>query len=213
MIETIDEPQKVISDPGIDAVAICTPVGLHYPLAKEAIKAGKHIWVEKPLSFTSWHCEELIELAEKHNVRIFVDHTFIYTSAVRKIRDIVQSNELGEILYYDSVRVNLGLFQHDVNVIWDLAAHDISIMSYVMDKPVTAVVAHGIANYNSHENLAHISLYFEENCFAHFHVNWTSPVKIRRTLIGGDKKMLVYDDMQTSEKVKVYVSGVKMTTP
>jgi predicted dehydrogenase len=213
MIDVYDDYKKVLADPSIDAVAIATPVNLHYPMAKEALLAGKHVWVEKPLSYTSAHCEELVELADKHKLSLFVDHTFIYTSAVQKIREIVRRNELGDILYFDSVRVNLGLFQHDVNVIWDLAAHDISIMSYVMEQPIVAVVAHGIANYNSHENLAHISLYFKENCFAHFHVNWTSPVKIRRILIGGNKKMLVYDDMQTSEKVKVYDSGVKISTP
>src|SRR3972149_8789759 len=165
--------------------------------------------VEKPFTSTSQQAEELLEIAEKKNLRIFIDHTFIYTGAVRKMKEIVTKGELGKILHFDSVRINLGLFQKDINVIWDLAPHDLSIMNYVLShlKP-TAVSANGIANYNGKENIAHISLYFEENCFAHFHVNWTSPVKIRRMIVGGDKKMLVFDDMENFEKIKVYDAGV-----
>jgi len=193
----------------IDAVVIATPVQSHYTIAKQALEAGKHIWVEKPFTSTSQQAEELLEIAEKKNLRIFIDHTFIYTGAVRKMKEIVTKGELGKILHFDSVRINLGLFQKDINVIWDLAPHDLSIMNYVLShlKP-TAVSANGIANYNGKENIAHISLYFEENCFAHFHVNWTSPVKIRRMIVGGDKKMLVFDDMENFEKIKVYDAGV-----
>ena len=193
----------------IDAVGIATPVQSHYTIAKQALEAGKHIWVEKPFTSTSQQAEELLEIAEKKNLRIFIDHTFIYTGAVRKMKEIVTKGELGKILHFDSVRINLGLFQKDINVIWDLAPHDLSIMNYVLShlKP-TAVSANGIANYNGKENIAHISLYFEENCFAHFHVNWTSPVKIRRMIVGGDKKMLVFDDMENFEKIKVYDAGV-----
>lgn len=196
--------------PSIDAIAIATPVDTHFPLAKTALEAGKHIWVEKPFTATSEQARELIELAEKKNLNIFVDHTFIYTGAVRKIKEIVDRGELGEIIHFDSVRINLGLFQHDVNVIWDLAPHDLSIMHYILDKKVAAVSANGIANYYSHENIAHLSVYFEGNCFAHFHLNWTSPVKIRRMIVGGKKKMLVFDDMENSEKLKVYDSGVEI---
>jgi predicted dehydrogenase len=196
--------------PTIDAIAIATPVDSHYSIAKMALEAGKHIWVEKPFTATSAQAKELITLAERKNLNIFVDHTFIYTGAVRKIKEISERGELGDIIYFDSVRINLGLFQHDVNVLWDLAPHDLSIMQYILNKKVTAVSANGIANYYSHENLAHLSVYFEENCFAHFHVNWTSPVKIRRMLIGGKKKMLVFDDMENSEKIKVYDSGVEI---
>lgn len=193
----------------IDAIVIATPVDSHFPLAKKALEAGKHIWVEKPFTATSQHAEELLELADKKNLRIFVDHTFIYTGAVRKMKEIVEKGELGKILHFDSVRINLGLFQKDINVIWDLAPHDLSIMNYVLShlKPI-AVSANGIANYNGKENIAHISLYFEENCFAHFHVNWTSPVKIRRMIVGGDNKMLVFDDMENFEKIKVYDAGI-----
>jgi predicted dehydrogenase len=195
----------------IDAVVIATPVESHFTLAKQALEAGKHIWVEKPFTSTSQQGEELLEIAEKKNLRIFIDHTFIYTGAVRKMKEIVTKGELGKILHFDSVRINLGLFQKDINVIWDLAPHDLSIMNYVLShlKP-TAVSANGIANYNGKENIAHLSLYFEENCFAHFHVNWTSPVKIRRMIVGGDKKMLVFDDMENFEKIKVYDTGVDM---
>lgn len=196
-----------------DAVIIATPVETHYPLAKKSLEKGKHIWVEKPFTATSEQAEELLELADRKNLKIFVDHTFIYTGAVRKMKEIVSTGELGKILQFDSVRINLGLFQKDINVIWDLAPHDLSIMNYVLShlKPV-AVSANGIANYNGKENIAHISLYFEENCFAHFHVNWTSPVKIRRMIVGGDKKMLVFDDMENFEKIKVYDAGVDFKT-
>ncbi|QQS34911.1 MAG: Gfo/Idh/MocA family oxidoreductase [Ignavibacteriales bacterium] len=196
-----------------DAIVIATPVDSHFNFAKKALESGKHIWVEKPFTSNSRQAEELIELADKKNLKIFVDHTFIYTGAVRKMKQLVSSGELGKVLYFDSVRVNLGLFQNDVNVMWDLAPHDLSIMNYVIsDHKVTGVCATGIANYNGHENIAHLSVYFDDNCFAHFHVNWTSPVKIRRMMIGGDKKMLVFDDMENFEKIKVYDSGVEINT-
>ncbi len=197
----------------VDAVAIATPVDTHFKLAKEALKNGKHIWVEKPFTATVQQAEELIELADKKNLKIFVDHTFIYTGAVKKMKELVTEGELGQILYFDSVRINLGLFQRDVNVIWDLAPHDLSIMNYVISgEKVSAVSAHGIANYNGKENIAHLSLYFTNKCFAHFHVNWTSPVKIRKMIVGGDKKMLVFDDMENFEKIKVYDAGIDMKT-
>jgi predicted dehydrogenase len=196
----------------VDAIAIATPVDTHYRFSKEALLAGKHIWVEKPFTSTSAEAEELIEIADKKNLKIFVDHTFIYTGAVRKMKELAESSELGKLLYFDSVRINLGIFQKDINVTWDLAPHDLSIMHYVMgnDHKVAAVSANGIANYNGKENIAHLSVYFEDNCFAHFHVNWTSPVKIRKMIVGGDKKMLVFDDMENFEKIKVYNSGVEM---
>ena len=195
----------------LDIIGIAAPVDVHFKLAKKALKAGKHIWVEKPFTSTSAQGEELIEIAEAKNLKIFVDHTFIYTGAVRKMKELVDNKELGNILQFDSVRINLGLFQRDINVIWDLAPHDLSIMNYVIgEHKVSAVSAHGIANYNGKENIAHISVYFEDNCFAHFHVNWTSPVKIRKMIVGGDKKMLVFDDMENFEKIKVYDAGIEM---
>ena len=194
-----------------DAIVIATPVNTHYKLAKMALESGKHVWVEKPYTSNSEQAIELNEIGQKNNLNIFVDHTFIYTGAVKKIKELVDSGELGNILYFDSVRINLGLFQHDVNVIWDLAPHDLSIMDYIIsNKNVKSVSAHGIANFYDHENVAHISIYFDNNCFAHFHVNWTSPVKIRRMIIGGEKKMLVFDDMENSEKIKIYDSGIQM---
>lgn len=193
-----------------DIIVISTPVDTHYKLAKKALESGKHIWVEKPFTSTSNEAEELIEIADKRNLKIFVDHTFIYNGAVIKIKELIDKNELGNIIYFDSERINLGLFQRDVNVVWDLAPHDLSIMTYLLTKhKAKALVANGIANFKGKENLAHICIYFEDNCFAHFHVNWVSPVKIRRIIVGGDKKMLVYDDMENFEKIKVYDSGVE----
>jgi len=197
----------------VDIIAIATPVSTHYTFAKSALEHSKHIWVEKPFTTTSQQSQELIKIADSKNLKIFVDHTFIYTGAIIKIKEIVDKGDLGDVVYFDSVRVNLGLFQHDVNVIWDLAPHDLSIMKYILPKKkITGVTANGIANYYDLENIAHISVYFENNCHAHFHVNWTSPVKIRRILICGTKKMLVYDDMENIEKIKIYDRSVSIKT-
>ncbi|HEY6625585.1 MAG TPA: Gfo/Idh/MocA family oxidoreductase, partial [Ignavibacteriaceae bacterium] len=196
---------QAVIDSDTDIIVISTPVDTHYKLAKKALDSGKHIWVEKPFTSTSKEAEELIEIADKRNLKIFVDHTFIYNGAVIKIKELIDKNELGNIIYFDSERINLGLFQRDVNVIWDLAPHDLSIMTYLLiNHKAKALAANGIANFKGKENLAHICIYFEDNCFAHFHVNWVSPVKIRRIIVGGDKKMLVYDDMENFEKIKVY---------
>jgi predicted dehydrogenase len=196
-----------------DIIVIATPVDTHYFFAKKALEEGKHIWVEKPFTSTSEEAEDLINIAESKNLKIFVDHTFIYNGAVRKMKELVEKDVLGNVIYFDSERINLGLFQKDVNVVWDLAPHDLSIMHHLLNKhKVKALSANGIANYNGKENLAHICVYFEDNCFAHFHVNWISPLKIRRIIVGGDKKMLVYDDMENFEKIKVYDSGVEFPT-
>lgn len=191
-----------------DLIVIATPVASHFPIAKKALENNKHIWVEKPFTASVSEAEELVEIAESRNLKIFVDHTFIYNGAVIKMKELIEKDELGNILYFDSERINLGLFQKDVNVIWDLAPHDLSIMQYILGKKAKAISANGIANFNGRENIAHISIYFEDNCFAHFHVNWVSPVKIRRMIVGGTKKMLVYDDMENFEKIKVYDSGI-----
>lgn len=209
-INIAENYEDIFTSKEIEIVVVATPVDKHYEIAKKALQAGKHIWVEKPYTSTSEQAKELNSIAEEKGLTIFVDHTFIYTGAVRKMKDLADSNELGDILYFDSVRINLGLFQSDVNVIWDLAPHDLSIMFYVLNKKPVSVSANGIANFYGHENVAHISVYFENNCFAHFHVNWTSPVKIRRMIAGGTKKMLVFDDMENSEKIKVYDSGIEM---
>jgi len=202
---------ELIDDPNIKAVAIATPVSTHFDLAMAALRAGKHVWVEKPLTSSSEQAMQLIEEAQRRNLVLHVDHTFIYTGAVRRIKELVSRNELGEIYYYDSVRVNLGLFQYDVNVVWDLAVHDLSIIDYVLPCKPIAVSATGIGHIaNGPENIAYLTLFFEGNMIAHLHVNWLAPLKIRRTLIGGSRKMIVYDDLEPSEKVKVYDKGIDL---
>jgi predicted dehydrogenase len=208
-IKTTTDHRDLLVDPNIDAIAIATPVSTHYEIAMQALKAGKHVLVEKPMTATSEQAIRLVEEAERLSRILMVDHTFVYTGAVRKIRDLVEQNELGEIYYYDSVRVNLGLFQHDVNVIWDLAVHDLSIMDYVLGVFPVAVSATGMSHLSGQpENVAYVTLFFETNMIAHLHVNWLSPVKVRRTLVGGSLKMIVYDDLEPSERIKVYDKGV-----
>ena len=206
------DPTDVVKSPDIDVVAVVTPVWTHYPLAKAALENGKHVFVEKPFTCSVTQAEELIELAESKNLKIMVDHTFLFTGAVKKIRQLVEEGALGDLYYYDSLRVNLGLFQHDVNVIWDLAPHDLSIMDHVIrDKP-EAVVATGERHLNGVEDVAFITVYFPRRIIAHVNVNWLSPVKVRTTLIGGEKKMLVWNDLEADEKIKVYDKGVTMCT-
>ena len=212
-IEVTSDHDAVIARPDIDIVAIATPVSSHFEIAKNALLAGKHCFIEKPMTASVVEAEELIELAERRGLKLFVDHTFIYTGAVRKMKEIITSGRLGEIYYFDSVRVNLGLFQHDVNVIWDLAPHDLSIMDYLLGKKPLAVSAIGSCHVgNDLEDIAYLTLEFENNLIAHFHVNWLAPMKIRKTLIGGTKSMIVYDDTEASEKVKVYDKGIDVTT-
>jgi predicted dehydrogenase len=209
-IRTIKDPMELIRSADVDAVAIVTPVFAHHELAKAALLAGKHIFVEKPFTATSAQARELVELAAKKNLRIMVDHTFLFTGAVKKIKELIDSGELGKLMFYDSVRVNLGLFQHDVNVIWDLAPHDLSIMAHVIDRKPKAISAHGSVHFEGgFEDVAYVAVEFEGGEFiAHFHVNWLSPVKIRKTLISGAKKMLVWDDLDADEKIKIYDRGV-----
>jgi predicted dehydrogenase len=200
---------EVFADPSIDAVAIVTPVSTHFDLAIEALRAGKHVLVAKPLAASSEQAVQLIETAEERGRVLMVDHTFLYTGAVRKIKELIDSNGLGRLYYYDSIRVNLGLFQHDVNVLWDLAAHDLSIMDYLLDRRPVAVAATGAAHIPGQPvNMAYLTCHFDDNVLAHLHVNWLAPVKVRRTLIGGDRQMIVYDDLEPSEKVKVYNKGI-----
>jgi len=212
-IATCSDPAEVIRSASIDAVAIVTPVWTHYDLTKAALENGKHVFVEKPFAANSTQAEELIELAAKKNLTIMVDHTFLYTGAVRKIKSLIADGTLGELYYYDSTRVNLGLFQHDVNVIWDLAPHDLSIMDYLIQERPEAISANGQAHFDSGlEDVAFITIYFPRNIIAHINVNWLSPVKIRTTLIGGEKKMLVWNDLEADEKIKVYDKGVDMSS-
>lgn len=210
-IEVTTDCQDIFSNPAIDAVAIATPVSTHFNLALAALKAGKHVMVEKPMTMTTEQSLRLIDEAERRDLILMVDHTFVYTGAVQKMRELVATGKLGEVYYYDSVRVNLGLFQHDINVLWDLAVHDLSIMDYVLQKQPYAVSATGISHVpGGLENIAYLTLFFENNLIAHIHVNWLAPVKIRRTLIGGSQKMVVFDDLEPSEKVKVYDKGITL---
>jgi predicted dehydrogenase len=206
------DSSELLSSPDIDAIAVITPVWTHFELAKRALQNGKHVFVEKPFTSTSSQAEELIELAEKKNLQIMVDHTFLFTGAVRKVRQLIEDNTLGKLYYYDSTRVNLGLFQHDVNVIWDLAPHDLSIVDYLIGDRPEAIVATGEKHLNGLTDIAFITLYFPDNVIAHINVNWLSPVKVRTTLIGGEKKMLVWNDLEADEKIKVYDRGVQMNS-
>jgi predicted dehydrogenase len=202
----------LIHDAKIDAIAIATPVRSHFELAMEALKAGKHVWVEKPMAETSSQALELLDEATRRRRMLMVDHTFVYTGAVRKIKDIVAAGELGKLLYYDSIRVNLGLFQRDVNVISDLAVHDFSILDFLLGEHPVAVSASGVNHFpGTPENLAYVTLFYDSGMIAHANVNWLAPVKIRQVLLGGDRKMIVYDDMEASEKVKIYDRGVSFT--
>ena len=202
----------MLSSPDIDAIAVVTPVWTHFEIARTALENGKHVFVEKPFTSNSAQAQELIELAEKKNLKIMVDHTFLFTGAVRKIRQLLQEDTLGRLYYYDSTRVNLGLFQHDVNVIWDLAPHDLSIMDHLIQQRPEAIVATGQTHLNGHEDIAFITLYFPDKIIAHINVNWLSPVKMRTTLIGGEKKMLVWNDLTTDEQVRVYDKGVSVSS-
>jgi len=211
-VRTFADPNQLMSERRIDAVAIVTPVSTHYDLAMQALKAGKHVLVEKPLAVTADQAAQLVDEAERRKLVLSVDHTFVYTGAVRKMRELVHSGGVGDIYYYDSVRVNLGLFQHDVSVMWDLAVHDLAIMDYVLPLKPIAVSATGMSHLDGKpENIAFLTLFFENRLIAHLHVNWLAPVKVRRTLVGGSKKMIVYDDLEPSEKIKVYDKGVTLT--
>ena len=206
------DPDAVLLSAGIDAVAIVTPVSYHYELAKKALENGKHVFVEKPFTATSAQAEELIELAERQGLQIMVDHTFLFTGVVRKIKQMIDAGDLGQIYYYDSTRVNLGLFQHDVNVLWDLAPHDLAIMDYLLGLEPELIVATGGAHVHSLENIAYLTVYFPDNVLAHINVNWLSPVKVRTTFVGGQKKMLVWNDLDPAEKLRVYDKGAELRT-
>jgi predicted dehydrogenase len=210
-IKLTTDARDLFVDPTVDAIVIATPVATHFDLAMQGLRAGKHVLVEKPLTSTSEQGERLLAEAHRRKLVLMVDHTFVYTAAVRKIRELVDSGRLGRLYYYDSVRINLGLFQHDVNVLWDLAVHDLSIMDYVLAAKPCAVAATGIAHVAGQQHdVAYMTCFFENSMIAHFHVNWLAPVKIRRTLVGGDQRMIVYDDLEPSEKVKVYDKGITL---
>jgi predicted dehydrogenase len=200
---------ELVNDPELHAIVIATPVATHFPIARQALQAGKHVLIEKPLTACVREAEELIDLAAANGLTLMVDHTFVYTGAVRKIKEIVNSGELGDLLYFDSNRINLGLFQRDINVVWDLAPHDLSIMDFIIGRQPEALTAIGSCHIEQGiENIAYVLLKFADEFIAHFHFNWLSPVKIRRTLIAGTSKMILYDDIEPTEKVRVYDKGV-----
>ena len=205
-----ENPLDLLTSPKIDAIAVVTPVYTHFELAKAALEHGKHVFVEKPFTASSAQAEELIDLAERRKLKIMVDHTFLFTGAVRKIRELVDERVLGDLYYYDSTRVNLGLFQHDVSVIWDLAPHDLSIMDFLIRQKAQGVVATGEAHFNGQADVAFITVYFPGKTIAHINVNWLSPVKVRTTLIGGEKRMLVWNDLEADEKIRVYDKGLQV---
>ena len=213
-VRTYADFSDALADPDVDAVAIATPVSTHFELSMAALRAGKHVLVEKPMTSTVAEGEQLVAEAAERGLTLMVDHTFIYTSAVRKIRDLVSGGQLGDLYYYDSVRVNLGLFQHDVSVLWDLAVHDLSIMDFLLGQTPTRVAATGIAHVDGQPvNMAYLTCFFEGSLIAHFHVNWLAPVKVRQTLICGSDRMIVFDDLEASEKVKVYDKGITLGDP
>jgi predicted dehydrogenase len=210
-IKTSTDHRDLINDPQIDAVVIATTVDSHFELAMGALRAGKHVLVEKPFTSNSDQAERLIEAAARRGVVLMVDHTFVYTPAVMKMRELTAAGELGDLYYYDSVRINLGLFQHDVNVLWDLAVHDLSIMDYVLGQQPVAVSATGLSHVpRQPENIAYMTMFFDGNLIGHVHANWLAPVKVRRTLLGGSKRMVVFDDLEASEKIKVYDRGISI---
>jgi predicted dehydrogenase len=210
-IKVTADAGELLSSTEIDAIAVISPVWTHYELTKAALQNGKHVFVEKPFTSNAAQGEELIELAAKKNLKIMVDHTFLFTGAVQKISQLLDEGTLGKLYYYDSMRVNLGLFQHDVNVLWDLGPHDLSIMDYLIKSTPEAIVATGQNHISPHEDVAFMTVYFPEKVIAHINVNWLSPVKVRMTLIGGEKKMVVWNDLVADEKLRIYDRGVNVT--
>jgi predicted dehydrogenase len=200
-----------LADDRVDGIAVATPTHTHFSICKACLESGKHVLVEKPLASNVAEGEELINLAKESNLQIMCDHTFCYTGAVRKIKEIVQSGMLGALLYFDSVRVNLGLVQQDINVVWDLSPHDLSILDFIFDESPVLVSAHGVSHAGNHlESVAYISLTYQSSFIAHFHVNWLSPVKIRMTMIAGTEKMLLWNDLDQGEKIKIYDKGIEI---
>src|SRR3989442_9702163 len=208
-----DRVDEVLKAPDVDLVVVATPSFTHFELAKRALEAGKHVLVMKPLATRTDHAEELCAIAERQGLLLAVDHTFVFTGAVRRMRELISAGEIGDLYYFDSVRINLGLIQTDVNVIWDLAPHDVAIMDYLIGQEPVSVSATGAAHGGSPtENIAYLTVRYEGSLIGHVHVNWLAPAKVRRTILGGSKKMMIYDDMETSEKLKVYDKGVSIAT-
>jgi len=208
-LEVTQNYKDVLADPRVEAVVLATPVSTHYPFAHQALQAGKHVLVEKPLAQSARQVQDLVQLADRTGKTLMVDHTFLYTGAVRRMKTLVDSGEIGDLLYFDSVRISLGLVQSDINVLWDLGPHDLSIMDHLCNREPISISATGVKHLETpHQNIAYVTVQFEGNLIAHFHLNWLAPVKVRRTMVGGSKKMIVYDDMENSEKVRVYDKGI-----
>jgi predicted dehydrogenase len=211
-VRTTTNFNDLLADASIDAIAVATPVNTHYELGMAALRAGKHLWMEKPMTESFEQAQRLVDEAERRGKVLHVDHTFIYTGAVQKMAEIVRADELGKIYYYDSIRINLGLFQRDVSVISDLAVHDFSILDHLFGEQPTAVTASGMNHFpGTPENLAYVTLYYDSGMIAHANVSWLAPVKVRQILVGGSKKMITYDDLEPSEKIKIYDKGVSFT--
>jgi predicted dehydrogenase len=210
-VETTRDHRELIANPRVDAVAIATPVATHYELGMRVLESGKHLLVEKPLAASAEAAVRLIDEANRRRLVLMVDHTYVYTPAVQKVKELVATNALGAIYYYDAVRVNLGLFQHDVNVLWDLAVHDLAILDHLLSCRPVAVSATGMSHVpGKPENVAYLTLFFDCQLIAHIHANWLAPIKVRRALIGGSRRMVMYDDLEPAEKVKVYDRGITL---
>lgn len=210
-VESVSDYQQILSNPNIDAVVLAVPLPAHYEMAKKALNAGKHVWVEKPLTNSKATAQELVDLAQKKGLVLFVDHTFLYNPAIQKMKEVIERGLLGNIYYFDSTRVNLGLVQSDINVVWDLAPHDLSILHYLIGSTPQAVSAIGASHITkTSEEIAYVHLHYPNNMIAHLNFNWLSPVKIRRIIVGGSQRLMVYDDMETSEKIKIYDKGVHL---
>lgn len=211
-VRTTARADELIKATDVDLVVIATPVHTHFELAMAALKAGKHVFVEKPITTTADEAVRLIDEADKRGVILAVDHTFLFTGAVRKLKELVAKKALGNLYYYDSVRVNLGLFQSDVSVVCDLAVHDFAIIDYLFNERPECIAANGTSHIpGSQRNVAYITVQHASGLISHINVNWLAPVKIRQTLIGGAEKMVVYDDMEPSEKIKIYDHGVTVS--
>jgi len=212
IVEIASNYNEILEDSRVEGIVLATPVATHFSMANAALEHKKHVLVEKPLTSSIKDTQILIDIAHKNSLKVMVDHIFAYHGAIKRIKEIISSDEIGKIMYFDAVRINLGLFQHDVNVIWDLAIHDLSIMDYLLKEKPVAVSAVGVGHFNKLEDIAYLTLFFNSDCIAHIHVNWLAPVKIRRILIGGTQKMVVFDDVEPVEKIKVFDKGVDVTT-
>jgi predicted dehydrogenase len=208
-LETTKNYKDIFARDDIEAVVIATPPQTHHGIALQALQAGKHLFVEKPLGISTAECEEMVAEADKRKLKLMTGHTFVYTAAVNKVKELIQAGELGDILYISTTRVNLGIFQEAINVVWDLAPHDVSILNYILDSTPDSVAAHGHSYIRGNvEDVAFLTFKYPKSILTHVHVSWLNPNKIRSTTVVGSKKMLVYDDISSLEKIRIYDKGV-----